>query len=58
MNHIFSISDDQTLKEEKHPIVLLHLQGDDIQMIVDRTEAEKQHFKLSYHLLRAAKEIK
>ena len=57
-NHIFSISDDQTLKELKHPLVLLHLQGDDVQMTVNRTEAEKQHFKLSYHLLRAAKEIK
>ena len=28
-NHIFSISDDQNLKEQKHPLVLLHLQGQD-----------------------------
>ena len=55
--HIFSISDDQVERDEV-PLILLHIHDDQVDMIVNKTEAERQLFKLSYHLLRAAKEIK
>ena len=55
--HIFSISDDQT-KRNDIPLILFHVHDDSVDMIVNKTEAEKQSFKLSYHLLRAAKEIR
>lgn len=55
--HIFSISDDQ-VKRNQAPLILLHIQNDGVEMIVNKTEAERQLFKLSYHLLRAATEVK
>jgi hypothetical protein len=55
--HIFSISDNQTYREDI-PLVLLNVKDDIVDILVNKTEAEKQSFKLSYHLLRAAKEVK
>lgn len=55
--HIFSISDNQTFREDI-PLVLLSVKEDVVDILVNKTEAEKQSFKLSYHLLRAAKEVK
>ena len=56
-SHIFSISDNQTYRDDI-PLVLLSVKEDVVDILVNKTEAEKQSFKLSYHLLRAAKEIK
>jgi hypothetical protein len=55
--HIFSISDNQTFRNDI-PLVLLSVREDVVDILVNKTEAEKQSFKLSYHLLRAAKEVK
>lgn len=55
--HIFSISDDQTYRNDI-PLVLLEVHDNIVDILVNKTEAEKQSFKLSYHLLRAAKEVK
>jgi hypothetical protein len=55
--HIFSISDDQTYRNDI-PLVLLQVHDNIVDILVNKTEAEKQSFKLSYHLLRAAKEVK
>jgi len=56
--HVFSIADDQRDNPES-PLIVLHINTiDEIEMIVNKTEAEKQSFKLSYHLLRAAKVVK
>ena len=56
--HVFSIADDQK-ENAKAPLIILHLNpAEEVEMIVNKTEAEKQSFKLSYHLLRAAKVIK
>lgn len=56
--HVFSVADDQT-EVDKLPLVVLHVnQSEEVEMIVNKTEAEKQSFKLSYHLLRAAKVVK
>jgi hypothetical protein len=55
--HIFSISDDQTNRNDI-PLVLLHVHEEMVDIIVNKTEAEKQSFKLSYHLIRAAKEVR
>lgn len=56
--HVFSVADDAIdLKNE--PLVILHVNPcNEVEMIVNRTEAEKQSFKISYHLLRAAKVVK
>ena len=56
-HHIFSISDDQ-VKRDQIPLILLHIQNEGVEMIVNKTEAERQSFKLSYHLLRAATQVK
>ena len=56
-NHIFSIS--QTTSDSiSAPLVSLNVLDDEVEIIVDKTEAEKQSFKLSYHLIRAAKVVK
>ena len=48
--HVFSIADDQR-KAVNAPLVVLHVNPEEeIEMIVNRTEAERQSFKLSYHL--------
>jgi len=58
MEHIFSIADDQKENADS-PLIVLHVNpAEEIEMIVNKTEAEKQSFKLSYHLLRAAKVVK
>lgn len=55
--HIFSISDNQTFRNDI-PLILLKLNGAIVDILVNKTEADKQSFRLSYHLLRAAKEVK